>query len=160
MFEEYRSDNRRENRNRKNTYWVWVKQAGSHDVRVGQQGRHSRRQVWGCFSCLDEAANNQIILEWFNPDTSLRYWKRCWPCLYKAETSPRVTQIQKIRQIMCLEESFCPFTRDALIFQQPKIYAAPHHPAVSRCPLSLSRHHCTMWRSARSLIDWLFIKHI
>ncbi len=26
---------------------------------------------------------------------------------------------------MCLEESFCPFTKDALNFQQPKIYAAP-----------------------------------
>ncbi len=26
---------------------------------------------------------------------------------------------------MCLEESFCPFTRDALYFWQPKIYAAP-----------------------------------
>ncbi len=40
---------------------------------------------------------------------------------------------------MCIEESFCPFTRDALNFQQPKIYAAPHHPAVSRFPLSLRR---------------------
>ncbi len=29
---------------------------------------------------------------------------------------------------MCLEESFCPFTRDALNFWQPKIYAAPHRP--------------------------------
>ncbi len=27
---------------------------------------------------------------------------------------------------MCLEESFCPFTRDALNFRQPKIYAAQH----------------------------------
>ncbi len=27
---------------------------------------------------------------------------------------------------MCLEESFCPFTRDALNFQQPNIYAALH----------------------------------
>ncbi len=35
---------------------------------------------------------------------------------------------------MCLKESFCPFTRDALNFRQPKIYAAPHHPAVSRFP--------------------------
>ncbi len=26
---------------------------------------------------------------------------------------------------MCLEESFCPFIRDALNFRQPKIYAAP-----------------------------------
>ncbi len=26
---------------------------------------------------------------------------------------------------MCLEESFCQFTRDALNFLQPKIYAAP-----------------------------------
>ncbi len=33
---------------------------------------------------------------------------------------------------MCLEESFCPFTRNALNFCQPKIYAAPHHPAVFR----------------------------
>ncbi len=31
---------------------------------------------------------------------------------------------------MCLEESFCPFTRDALNFPQPKINAAPHRPAV------------------------------
>ncbi len=31
---------------------------------------------------------------------------------------------------MCLEEWFCPFTRDALNFQQPKTYAAPHHPAA------------------------------
>ncbi len=43
---------------------------------------------------------------------------------------------------MCLEESFCPFSRDALNFRQPKIYAAPHHPVVSRCTLSLSRYHC------------------
>ncbi len=64
----------------------------------------------------------------------------------RAETIPRVT---RIRQIMCLEESFCPFTRDALNFRQPKIYA-PHHPAVSRFALSLSRHHCAMWRSALS----------
>ncbi len=27
---------------------------------------------------------------------------------------------------MCLEESFCPFTRGALNFRQPKIYAVPH----------------------------------
>ncbi len=39
---------------------------------------------------------------------------------------------------MCLEESFCPFTRDALNFRQPKIYAAPHRPAVSRFALSLT----------------------
>ncbi len=26
---------------------------------------------------------------------------------------------------MCLEESFCPFTRDALNFRHPKIYDAP-----------------------------------
>ncbi len=51
---------------------------------------------------------------------------------------------------MCLEESFCPFTRDALNFRQPEIYAAPHHPAVSRCPLSFNRHHCAVWRSALS----------
>ncbi len=31
---------------------------------------------------------------------------------------------------MCLEESFCPFTRDALNFRQPKIYATLHHPAA------------------------------
>ncbi len=31
---------------------------------------------------------------------------------------------------MCLKESFCPFTRDALNFRQPKIYAALHRPAV------------------------------
>ncbi len=31
---------------------------------------------------------------------------------------------------MCLEESFCPFTRDALNFRQPKIYAAPQCPGV------------------------------
>ncbi len=37
---------------------------------------------------------------------------------------------------MCLEESFCQFTRDALNFRQPKIYAAPHRPAVSMFPLS------------------------
>ncbi len=30
---------------------------------------------------------------------------------------------------MCLEESFCSFTRDALNFRQPKIYAAPHRTA-------------------------------
>ncbi len=43
---------------------------------------------------------------------------------------------------MCLEESFCPFTRGALNFRQLKIYAAPHHPAVFMFPLSLSHHHC------------------
>ncbi len=43
--------------------------------------------------------------------------------LIRAETISRVTLIQK-NQIMCLEESFCPFTRDALNFRQPKIYAA------------------------------------
>ncbi len=31
-------------------------------------------------------------------------------------------------QIMCLEESFCPFTRDALNFRQLKIYAVPQCP--------------------------------
>ncbi len=31
---------------------------------------------------------------------------------------------------MCLEESFCPFYRDALNFRPLKIYAAPHRPAV------------------------------
>ncbi len=31
---------------------------------------------------------------------------------------------------MCLEEWFCPFTRDALNFRQPKIYATLHHPAA------------------------------
>ncbi len=51
---------------------------------------------------------------------------------------------------MCLEESFCPFIRDALNFWQPKIYTAPHHPAVFMFPLSLSRHHCAVWRSALS----------
>ncbi len=51
---------------------------------------------------------------------------------------------------MCLEESFCPFTRGALNFWQPKIYAAPHHPAVFRFPLSISRHHCAVGRSALS----------
>ncbi len=39
---------------------------------------------------------------------------------------------------MCLEESFCPFTRDALNFRQPKIYAAPHRPAVFRFALFLT----------------------
>ncbi len=43
---------------------------------------------------------------------------------------------------MCLEELFCPFTRDALNFRQPKIYDAPHRPVVSMFPLSLSLHHC------------------
>ncbi len=42
---------------------------------------------------------------------------------------------------MCLEESFCPFTRDALNFRQPKVYAAPYHPAVIRFALSLNRHY-------------------
>ncbi len=51
---------------------------------------------------------------------------------------------------MCLEELFCPFTRDALNFQQPEIYAAPHRPAVFMFPLSLSRHHCAVCRSALS----------
>ncbi len=32
---------------------------------------------------------------------------------------------------MCLEESFCSFTRDALKFWQPKIYSAPHHQCSS-----------------------------
>ncbi len=32
---------------------------------------------------------------------------------------------------MCLEESFCPFTRDALNFRQPKIYDAPHAPPIT-----------------------------
>ncbi len=32
---------------------------------------------------------------------------------------------------MCLEESFCLFTWDALNFRQPKIYAAPHHLPVN-----------------------------
>ncbi len=135
MLEEYRSDNRRENRNRKNTYWVWVKQAGSHDVRVGQQGRHSRRQVWGCFSCLDEAANNQIILEWFNPDTSLRYWKRCWPCLYRAETSPRVTrvtQIQKIRGKLCASKNRFVHLLGVHWFFGSRKYM-PHH-TTQQCP--------------------------
>ncbi len=50
---------------------------------------------------------------------------------------------------MCLEESFCPFTRDALNCR-PEIYAPPHHPAVFRCPLSLSRHHWVTWRSSLS----------
>ncbi len=51
---------------------------------------------------------------------------------------------------MCLEELFCPFTRDALNFQQPEIYAAPHRPAVFMFPLSLSCHHCAVCRSALS----------
>ncbi len=45
---------------------------------------------------------------------------------------------------MCLKESFCPFTRGALNFRPPKIYAAPHHRAVFRFALSLSRHHCAV----------------
>ncbi len=43
---------------------------------------------------------------------------------------------------MCLEKSFCLFTKDALNFRQPKIYAAPHHTAVSRL-LPLNRHTAT-----------------
>ncbi len=50
---------------------------------------------------------------------------------------------------MCLEESFCPFTRDALNFRQLKIYAAPHRPAVFGL-LSLIRPHSAAWRSALS----------
>ncbi len=45
--------------------------------------------------------------------------------------------------------SFCPFTRDALNFRQPKIYATPHRTAMFQFPLSLSRHHCTAWRSVQ-----------
>ncbi len=37
---------------------------------------------------------------------------------------------------MCLEESFCPFTRDALNFRQPKLYAAPPS-SVQVCTLPL-----------------------
>ncbi len=48
---------------------------------------------------------------------------------------------------MCLKELFCPFTRDALNFRPPEIYASPHRPAVFRFLLSLSRHHCALWRS-------------
>ncbi len=69
---------------------------------------------------------------------------------FKAETISQVTRIQKNqRLIMCLEESFCPFTRDALNFRQLKIYAAPHRPAVFGL-LSLSHHHSAAWRSALS----------
>ncbi len=71
----------------------------------------------------------------------------------RAETIPRMTRVTRIQkiigQIMCLEESFCPFTRDALNFWPPKIYAAPHRPAEFRFPLSLSRHHCATWRSVQ-----------
>ncbi len=41
---------------------------------------------------------------------------------------------------MCLKESFFPFSRDALNFRPPKIYAAP--PSSVHVSLSLSRHHC------------------
>ncbi len=59
---------------------------------------------------------------------------------------------------MCLEESFCPFTRDALNCR-PEIYAAPLHPAVFRCPLSLSHHHCAAWRSSLSFCSFTAHAH-
>ncbi len=68
--QKWQQQRRKKKKTGQNTHWVWVKQAGSHNVRVGQQRRHSRRQVWRCFPCLDEAAYNQIILKWFYPDTS------------------------------------------------------------------------------------------
>ncbi len=58
-----------------------------------------------------------------------------------------VTQIQikSSRQIMWLKESFCPFTRDALNFRQPKIYAAPHHPAaVITAPCDAPLYHSAL----------------
>ncbi len=46
---------------------------------------------------------------------------------------------------MCLEESFCPFTRDALNFWQPKIYAAPPSSVhVSPLPQLSSLRHVTL----------------
>ncbi len=48
---------------------------------------------------------------------------------------------------MCLEESFCPFTRDELNFLQPEIYAAPHHPAVSS--FALFAFNITLYHSAQ-----------
>ncbi len=50
---------------------------------------------------------------------------------------------------MCLEESFCPFTKDALNFRPPKICASPHRPAVFFRLLSSSRHHCAVWCSVQ-----------
>ncbi len=50
------------------------------------------------------------------------------------------------RQIMCLKESFCPFTRDALNFWQPKIYAAPHHPAVFTVQVSVFPQQSSLCR--------------
>ncbi len=56
---------------------------------------------------------------------------------------------------MCLEESVCPFTRDALNFwQEPKIYGAPHHPAVFRFALSLIRHHWTILHCSHLPLGW------
>ncbi len=71
--------------------------------------------------------------------------------LIRAETISRVTLIQK-NQIMCLEESFCPFTRDALNFRQPKIYAAlpssvhvvlPQPSSLRRSIILLSYRSCS-----------------
>ncbi len=50
---------------------------------------------------------------------------------------------------MCLEESFCPFTRDALNFQQPKIYDAPPSSVQVTLPQPSSLRRVTL----RSIIQ-------
>ncbi len=57
---------------------------------------------------------------------------------------------------MCLEESFCPFTRDALNFRQPKYMLHRTPQQCSGVPLSLNRHHCAVWRSA---ISFCIVNH-
>ncbi len=59
---------------------------------------------------------------------------------------------------MCLEESFCSFTRDALNFRQLKIYAAPHRTAQqcsgvpSPSAVITARRDAPLYHSAQSLL--------
>lgn len=115
-------------KNRPNTHWVWVKKARSHNVRVGQQWRHSRRQVWRCFPCLDEATYNQMMWKWFYPVTSsiwqILFTCRLWGRIYTVQVTqfrfppPNVAQFeydpQKCKQVW-FQASFMCGNKSAMI---------------------------------------------
>ncbi len=67
----------------------------------------------------------------------------------RAEKIPWVTRIQKIWGKLCASKnSFVHLLGMHWISGSQKYM--PQHPAVSRCPLSLSRHHCAVWCSILS----------
>ncbi len=64
----------------------------------------------------------------------LKYFLEIWS---RAETIPWITRIQKIK--FCASKNrFVHFTKDALNFQPPKIYVAPHRSAV--CSVTAPAH--------------------